>query len=142
LPTSPQNQSATANTNYRVILQPRPIAGEPVQAFPPNVGIDVTTPGPVWNAGNAPSNPPASTNAAGSFDILFSPSGAVIGANTGTGVILLLVRNTQTSNSTDRFVGKPVLVTVQTRTGFIAQHPVAPGVDPYAFVRDGKSSGM
>ena len=147
--------SIPPQTNYRIIRQPQPIDGEAMLQFPPNVGIDFSSPpsGGVW--GNTPpqalSNPPLrfdpNTGNPAYYEILFSPSGAVIGQNSTTALIGLFIRNMQSSNANDQFAGKPVLVTIQPRTGFIATHPVAPSTasasgDPYFFARDGKSSGL
>ena len=39
--------------------------------------------------------------------------------------------------------GRPALIVIQCRTGFIAAHPVdVYGNDPYSFTKDAKSSGM
>jgi hypothetical protein len=160
-PTGSSSVSAAAQTNYRIVRQPQPLGwspsspGEPPLSFPTNVGVDFSA--PAWNAG-----PPAYGSAsgtlsivpqrAGNYEIMFGPSGAVIGQGSSANTIILWVRNIKTIPAADRTDGKPVLVTVQTRTGFIAAHPVAPIdpnnpppsplSDPFRFARDGRSSGM
>jgi prepilin-type N-terminal cleavage/methylation domain-containing protein len=142
------NTGTPPQTNYRIIRQPQPMYGEPALPFSANVGIDFAA--PPWNAGftatNQLSTPPPSPAQAPAgtryHDIVFAPSGAVIGANSGTNMIFLWVRNLQRDNTAEPLAGKPVLVTVQTRTGFISMHPAATSGDPYQFARDGRSSGM
>ncbi|MBV9121766.1 MAG: prepilin-type N-terminal cleavage/methylation domain-containing protein [Planctomycetes bacterium] len=139
-PTTPPQayaqQGGQAYTNYRIILQPQVIAGEATQSFPAGVGVDFSS--PPWYK-QPLSNPPAR---AGNYEILFGPSGAVVGQNTGTGLIGLWVRRLKDDNSVDRLADKPILVTVQPRTGFIATHPVSTSGDPYQFAKDGLASGM
>jgi hypothetical protein len=137
-----------AQTNYRIIRQTQALDNEPVLQFPENVGVDFGA--PPWNAGYTASNqlstvPPSPAQApAGTtyYDIVFAPSGAVIGASTSARTIFLWVRNLQRSNTNDHLMGRPLLVTVQTRTGFISMYPAAASGDPYQFARDGRSSGM
>jgi len=143
LPASPTTAPTGTLTNYRVILQPRVIDGEATLSFPQGTGIDFSATS--WNNNQPLSNPPTRFDPNLNqtvYEILFAPSGAVIGANTTTGLIVLWARSMKQSNASDRFIGKPLLITVQTRTGFIAQHMVSPNTDPYEFARDGKSSGM
>jgi hypothetical protein len=133
-------------TNYRIIWQPRLMAGEQPLQLPANVGIDFGAPG--WNSGftannqlsTPPQSPAQARDGATYHDIVFAPSGVVM--NSSTSMIFLWVRNLQRRNTADRLTGKPVLVTIQTRTGFVSMHPVAPSGDPYQFARDGRSSGM
>jgi type II secretory pathway pseudopilin PulG len=130
-----------APANYRIIPQPRTLTGEAVLTLPPNVAIDLNfrmigSPRPTRTQ---LSNPP---QRAGNYEILFGPSGAVVGAGTGVGQIHLWVRDITKDNSSDLLVGRPTLIAVQTRTGFIAAHPVAAGNDPFLFTKDARSSGM
>jgi len=143
----------TSITNYRVIRQPQPIDGETTVTLPANTAIDFSNPG--WNNNGAGrlSTPPAApsvTDASGNliYDVLFSPSGQVIGQNTPSGMIYLWVRRAgvnnnrvEPDNSGDPLAGKPIIVTITVRMGSVAQHPVNKA-DPFAFTRDGKSSGM
>jgi prepilin-type N-terminal cleavage/methylation domain-containing protein len=82
----------------------------------------------------------------GQVDIMFAPSGKVIRDAGNNGKIVLWLYDTS-----DPVGGAMTLVTVYTRTGTISVHPVNISqpdrtnnniIDPYAFVRDGRSSGM
>ena len=130
--------------NYRIILSPREMAGEQQLILPTNVIVSFETPDPMNPAFTLSRNVPLDSN--GFPQILFSPSGAVVGQGTGTGQIILWVRDAGPTKTpitmADLTLGKGTLITIQPRTGFIAAHPVAPGADPYLFTRDGKSSGL
>jgi type II secretory pathway pseudopilin PulG len=142
------NPGTPAQTNYRIIRQPQILDGEPALEFPANVGVDFGA--PPWNAAFAannqlstpPPNPAQAPAGTTYHDILFAPSGAVIGSNSSASQTFLWVRNLRRPNTADPLTGKPILVTIQTRTGFISMHPVAASGDPYQFARDGRSSGM
>jgi prepilin-type N-terminal cleavage/methylation domain-containing protein len=150
-PASPP--TGNGGSNYRIIPQPRPLTGDTPLTFPTNVAIDLN-PHPLLN--NAPLSqniPQRNSNIGPVYEILFAPSGAVVGQGTGTGQIYLWVRDSTADNSSDIQAGRATLICVQTRTGFIAAHPVAPyqpgsnpptggQYDPYLFTRDGSSSGM
>jgi prepilin-type N-terminal cleavage/methylation domain-containing protein len=129
--------------NYRIIPAPRTISGEQTLTLPTNVAISFETPLSTSPTFTLSQNIPVR----GTFlEILFAPSGAVIGQGTGTGQIILWVRDITkpmpVSPTPDWLVGKGTLITVQPRTGFIAAHPVTSGADPYLFTRDGRSSGL
>jgi hypothetical protein len=170
------NSGGVPLTNYRIIPQPRLISGEGAINLPEGVGIDFTQ---VTNFGtnNAKgytgrlSSPPMKTVTfpAGVIpgtttpttvtvaEILFSPSGSVIGEQTGATMNYLWVRRVKDGadqvivNQTNPLAGRATLVTVQTRTGFIATTPVTPvptnlpgaaTYDPYALAKDNRASGM
>ena len=73
------------------------------------------------------------------FDILFSPSGAVVGAGTANDKIVLWVRDVTQPTPVENH---PVLVCIYTRSGLIASHDVdvSAGGNPYSFTADGKPS--
>jgi prepilin-type N-terminal cleavage/methylation domain-containing protein len=165
LPASPNAADLNTNvtpglTNYRIVRQPQPIAGEANLKLPSGVAIDFSIPSsggtPTWNGPNRLSTPPLTPGASqvtvppGPFEIIFSPSGQVVGQGTNPGMIYLWVRravaqgnNTNDpDNSIDHLAGKPVIVTVYVRSGTVAQHPVSRKSDPYEYTRDGKASGM
>lgn len=86
------------------------------------------------------------------FDIMFAPSGQVL--NNPNGIICLWVRDPEKLSGNPRLptdaqgydlAGEQILVTIYTRTGFIATHPVsaltATG-DPWANAKDGANSGF
>jgi prepilin-type N-terminal cleavage/methylation domain-containing protein len=117
----------TPTLQYRIIRQPRPLAGETPLKLPQDVIIDTGL-----------SLPPP-TNA-GSGDLLFSPSGRLLGPLGAQTQVVLWVRDVTRDSPTDN---SPVLVSIYARTGFIAVHPVnIAGPDFYSFTRDGRLSGM
>lgn len=138
-----------APTNYRIIPAPRPLSGEAKMQLPTNVIIDfnpehqsVTVPNAVPPAKGNPlsQNVPVRN---GSYEIVFAPSGAVIGQGTGAKLIYLWLRDGTKDNSSDLLRGRPILITVQPRTGFIAGYPVAGSSgDPFVFARDAKGTGL
>ena len=158
---------------------PQPLVGEPLLQLTGNSVIDVRAPDANgnYNTATAAYNPPTTlgvTLAGGNqfFDVLFSPSGQVLGSSEG--FIALWVRDPdktphprltagdanrldeRLADGSDGFnaAGEQVLVTVYTRTGLIATHPVtqpsgvaptAAGYDPllpYTAARDGLNSGL
>ena len=70
---------------------------------------------------------------------LFSPTGAVVGANAGNSKLFLFIHDV-TMNPFD--INKTGIVSVQTRTGFIGAYSVAPGADPFFFAESGRESGL
>jgi prepilin-type N-terminal cleavage/methylation domain-containing protein len=127
-------QSPTAQ--YRIIRAPRVLKGEDTLQMPQSVAIDLNTNS---QYGYGPPQDSITNN----YDILFSPSGAVIlRAQTNYSSIILWVRDTTRDSILD---GEPTLVTTYVRTGFIAAHPVNTsngGNQPFSFALDGRSSGM
>lgn len=144
----------SATTNFRVMRQPRPYSGEPPLQLPPGVIVDIGTNGAY--GGPLPVNP--STN---QVEIVFAPSGAVIGAGTGTNIALpggtpgssniqLWLRDSRedpVSGTTNMFNGQQRLVTVVPRVGSVLANAVdtTPNgtgryQDPYSFTRSAAGS--
>jgi prepilin-type N-terminal cleavage/methylation domain-containing protein len=120
------NVPPPATPSYRFFRQPRPLVGEEVKQLPGNVAVNIA------QSLNVP------TNTTGSYEIVFGPTGAVVGYGTTGGKIVLYLQD----YATDATPGPPTLIAVQTRTGFIGAFPVAPGANPYAYAEDGRSSGF
>ncbi len=138
---------------YKFGFQPKPlpIRGEPLLQLTGTTVIDYRT------APYSAANPQTTLGVtmdpvAGHFDILFSPSGQVL--NNSNGLICLWVRDPEKLQGNPRLpndaagydlAGEQILVTIYTRTGFIATHPVstlfAVG-DPWLFAKDGANSGF
>lgn len=144
-PLPPGTPSPKMSNGYKIIRQPRVLGGEAPLQLPADTVIDFTPITPAVPP-STPAGPPLSTvpgymASPGVFydEILFSPSGEVIGQGTGNHTVVLWVRDVTLDSP---FEGTPVLVTVYVRTGLVAAHPVAPGSDPYRFTRDGGSSGI
>jgi prepilin-type N-terminal cleavage/methylation domain-containing protein len=172
------NPPPLPTTLYRIFRQARPMPGEPTLQLPKDIGIDisrdVTNTQPNWYRLYPPT---ANSGGASPFDILFSPSGRVIGFESTLGSrICLWVRDVSIndpqpmfptgSNATDPTKlppGDNTLITIYTRSGQIAAHPVddtkdpttgkyirlLPNVppsqmsnwNPFFFTQDGQSSG-
>jgi prepilin-type N-terminal cleavage/methylation domain-containing protein len=156
--------------SYQVSRKARPVVGEPVLQLPKDIAIDLdresTAPGvpPKWyrmypKLGN--------TGGSNPFDILFSPSGQVIGAEGNLGSRICLWVRDISINTTGPNVGNDptrtdptflppgenTLITIYTRTGHVAAHPVDPSGlildtatstnwNPFKFTQDGLSSGQ
>jgi type II secretory pathway pseudopilin PulG len=148
-PMTTANQIMTLNFNipntgpppampYRVVRAPRVLTGESVMQLPQDVAIDVLT--SLFTPDTIPTSP-VQTN----YDILFSPAGPLLRSGATTGKFALWVRDGTRDPGSP---GEEFLVTVYSRTGLIASHPVdavpglAGGGDPYSFIKDGKSSGL
>lgn len=141
-------------TSYRIFRQPRPLLGEESLTLPDGVAIFQ----PIQNNSNNPPLPSGGNanipqRPAGFFEILFSPSGNVIGQGLGSDQVYIWIYDTNISGSDTPFTGlpttgqPPLIIAIQTRTGLIGTYPVDPnnpntGVDPYQFARKGRSSGM
>ncbi len=118
-------------TNYRILRQARILIGEAPVNLPNNFAVDTTLGGSLAAAPN------------GNLEILFSPSGAVIGANAGSGKVMMIVHDMTITN--DPNLDRAGIIAVQTRTGFIGAYSVAP-VPPYPdlfyFAESGRESGL
>lgn len=106
----------------------RPLFGEPLLQLSVDTAIDSA-------AGTT-----LGVNTAGDFDVVFAPSGQVVGANS---LIALWVRDPTRPAWPAANAGEQVLIGVYPKTGLIATHPPAPApADPYQYVKDGLSSGL
>jgi prepilin-type N-terminal cleavage/methylation domain-containing protein len=132
-------------TNYRILRQPRVLIGEAPLQLPGNLAVDTTLIPQTVIPGNTTvtwSNVAAGTS--GYPEILFSPSGAVVGTNAGNGKVLVTVYDMTMSPFDINRVG---IVAVQCRTGFIGAYGVAPGAglagyDPFGYAESGRESGL
>jgi hypothetical protein len=127
---TPLNASSGDQLSYGFffIPPPRPLMGEPPMQLPNTVSINLGSsniPQTVW----------------GTYDIIFTPSGQVVGP-TNNGLSILWVQTNLTNPSTGNPVVEPTLVVVYNRTGGVASHPVAAGGNPYAYAQDGFNSGL
>jgi prepilin-type N-terminal cleavage/methylation domain-containing protein len=130
---TPTFYPVTPTANYRIVRAPR-VYGDESLKLPVNIAIDFTT-GP----GKQQQYDPPSDPNSGVRDIMFAPSGEVIGSAGGNDKIVLWVRDVSLSSPTE---GAPTLVVLYARTGFIAAHPVdRTSGDYYSFTKDGRSSG-
>jgi prepilin-type N-terminal cleavage/methylation domain-containing protein len=131
--------------NYRLIRQPVPIPGEQELTMPDDVGIDFNLDNAA-NQAKVDGKGPMSRNlllfSGGYYEVLFAPTGALIGTGTTNAQVIFWVRELTRDNTSDILAGHGTLITVQPRTGFIAAHPAVSGADPYSFTKDARSSGM
>ncbi|GIW82829.1 MAG: hypothetical protein KatS3mg105_4636 [Gemmatales bacterium] len=128
-------------SDFRIIRRPRPRQGEPALNLPYHVVVDLSTNGTF--GGGLPFN-------AGTpyVDIVFGPSGRLVGEGLPASDIMLWVRDTSEDNEPglagpNEFRLSPMLVVVSVRTGMVSVQPVShpPYNDPYALTRDGRASG-
>jgi prepilin-type N-terminal cleavage/methylation domain-containing protein len=157
---------------YTIIRAPRRLPSEDIIQLPSTVVIDNTT-APVTPATSAfpycqnlpmrtladyPPSPPYSgplPRIQQAAEIVFAPSGAVVGQGTGNDKVYLWLRDPSpkvTPVAGAPMPGAPLILSVQFRTGFIGVYPVAPwsvgmpkggaNGDPYAYVSDPRSSGL
>jgi prepilin-type N-terminal cleavage/methylation domain-containing protein len=111
-----------ANAAYRIIRQPRPIAGEKPLQFPEGAVLDLR------------STRLSSTGM--TFDILFSPRGNVVGTSAGQDMIFLWIHDARAGLQDNQ-----VLVTVYPKTGAVLVFPVdLNGPDMYSLARTGRAA--
>jgi hypothetical protein len=133
LASAPPNPINQATGDYRILRKPRLLTGETPMVLPQDIMIDLRPDNPIV--------PDPGTTPGGNLNIMFSPTGGVIGQGTGASRVVLYVRDVSRDSPLD---GDPTLVTIYSRTGFIGAHPVN-ATDPanaYLFTRDGRSSGL
>jgi prepilin-type N-terminal cleavage/methylation domain-containing protein len=139
-PGAPATWAPPPTKQYRIFRAPR-VTGDDILDLPENVVIDLQT-----NASYG--NPLPPQNADGSYDILFSPSGAVITPGLSDTVNLWVRevdQNKPNPGIADTTDGGATIVAVYVRSGLTAAQPPAPVIganaDPYAFLKDGRTSG-
>jgi prepilin-type N-terminal cleavage/methylation domain-containing protein len=160
---------AFTTTTHVITRKARPVVGEPVLQLPKDIAIDVSNnatvnSGPTWYRMFPPTG---NTGGLYPFDILFSPSGQVIGNEGNLGSRICLWVRDASLNTTGPNVGNDplqtdptvlppgvnTLITVYTRTGHVTSHPVDPNGllpntaaapnqwNPFSFTQDGLTSG-
>jgi hypothetical protein len=172
------NQPPGPTTNYLITRQPRPIADEKTLTLPDDVVIDLNSPilvpagvpsppagvrlsAPDWTAGTIDPLTPNQIL----YDILFSPSGALVGnIGNGNGKIILWFRDVTKDYPLILIPGPPPsllpagpgsdtgdqhLLVISSRTGRIGAVPFnsnpnvpSTGYDPYFYVYDPRNSGL
>jgi hypothetical protein len=145
----------TPSTEYRFYRSAQPLAGEPALEMPRDVAIDISRDpnsafSPTWHRTFPAFNPGGGQP----FDVLFDQSGKVIGP-TGrmSARICLWVRDVSLLDpcpGNQLPPGENSLITIYTRTGLIAAHPIDPSGltpgsatwNPFRFTQDARSSGL
>jgi prepilin-type N-terminal cleavage/methylation domain-containing protein len=144
----PLPPTSFATESYLVSRKARPVVGEQVLQLPKDIAIDITNNGtptsaPTWYRMYPPT---ANTGGTSPFDILFSPSGQVIGTEGNLGSRICLWVRDVSLNDPDPPAGQAAifapgsqytdprklppgynaLITVYTRTGHVTSHPINP----------------
>ncbi len=133
---SPVPATGPVPNQFRIIRQPRVIGEEPI-LLPTDIIVDLQTNTTYTGLGIPAPLPVNLTD--NCIDVLFAPSGAVIGAGVTETPIFLWVRD----GTKTLFNGDDTLLAVYPRTGLTAAHPANPaGTDPYSYARDGRSSAQ
>ncbi len=126
-------------TNYRILRQPRVLIGEEPVTLPTNYAANFN---PIPGSGSLLPGSNVLPGASGYPEILFSPTGAVVGSNAGTPIICISVWDT-TLDLTDPNVSQRVgIVGVQSRSGFIGAYSVSLSGNPFLFVQTARESGL
>jgi prepilin-type N-terminal cleavage/methylation domain-containing protein len=113
-------------TQYKIARGPRPVAGEDTIFLPEDVIVDISV------------SPPFSKNWTGNLDILFAPSGAILGTAGQQNKIILWVRDIDPNKTKEQ-----TLITVFARTGQIGAYPVDNSSgNPYEFTYDPRTGGL
>ena len=123
-----------STTAFGFLRAARPMAGEEVLLLTGQTAIDGNISSPAISPGT-------------SFDVLFTPNGEVLNASKGS--VILWVRDPGLATSAEAAAaatydkaGQMGLITVYTKTGSVATHPVTRGADPYAATKDGINTGL
>jgi hypothetical protein len=135
------NAPPPGTQHYAFYRQPRRLSGEDVKQLPGDFAVNLTMTNPSTFSLNVPfrtATDPVTKQTTIYYEILFAPSGAVIGQGTLGGKIVLFLQD----NATVTNPAPPSLIAIDTHTGFIQAYPVAPGTNPYAFVEDGRAGGL
>lgn len=165
-PNDPDLAKQKPSTRFEIHRRARPLAGEQVLRLPRDVIMDTISKSTDQNttvivqARTSPQTDNTSSGASGGVpghtDILFAPSGEVIGPLGSTGRICLWLHDRTLDDpgpavrtgglSSFLFpTGDNLLVVIHTRTGQVTVHPVDTDPttpDPYRFASDGSSSGV
>jgi prepilin-type N-terminal cleavage/methylation domain-containing protein len=132
-----------ATAQYRVIRQAQPLAGEEPLILPQGIVIDVNTNAQFGNQVLQTNNDPW-------IDILFAPTGGLVGWPIASNKIILWIRD---QSETTAWGGSPALIAVYVRTGNVAAYPIDPTpnpkasdpttpINPYTFTLTGAASGL
>jgi prepilin-type N-terminal cleavage/methylation domain-containing protein len=166
-------QAPLTFSNYRVIRRPRPIPGEKPMELPAGVIVDLTLPWSVTNNPTPGPNPPVLTAndrdqgntiwmgglstpfLTAPVDIVFSPSGQVVGSAAANDIIYLWLHPFGEPNnwalknpgSSLGDAGNQALVVIYARNGMITSCPVEQGVtgaaqDPYSFAKAARAQNV
>jgi type II secretory pathway pseudopilin PulG len=126
----------TPTTNFRILRQPRILIGEEPLTLPDNYAANFA---PIPGSGSTLPGTNVALGSSGYPEILFSPTGAVIGTNAGTSTIVISVWDTTMQTPDPNRVG---IVGIQSRSGFIGAYGVSLSGNPFLFVQTARESGL
>lgn len=129
----------TPTTNFRILRQPRILIGEEPLVMPTNYAANFS---PIPGSGSLVPGTNVLPGPSGNYEILFSPTGAVIGTNAGTPILWISVWDTTADVTLPDFASHVGIVGIQSRSGFIGAYDVSLSGNPFAFVQLGRESGM
>jgi prepilin-type N-terminal cleavage/methylation domain-containing protein len=149
-------QLSLTTSNFGILRQAQPLLGEPPLELSETTAVDN-----IRVASTHPTSVLPLMDSLRQIDVLFGSTGEVINAG-GRGRLVFWMRNpgysvdprlnaeaTGDSRSNYDAAGEMVMVVVYTKTGVVAAHPVnypqgenVVGHDPYAYTRDGVTSGL
>jgi prepilin-type N-terminal cleavage/methylation domain-containing protein len=133
----------TPTTNYRILRQPRILIGEEPLALPDNYAANFN---PIPGSGSLLPGTNVLAGPSGYREILFAPSGAVIGTNAGTPILCISVWDVpQQQELLSKGMPDPNLVGIvgiQSRSGFIGAYSVSLSGNPFYFVQNARESGL
>lgn len=134
---SPLTNAVAETKQYRIMRSPRLLLGEPPVKLPQDVGVDMDP----NNDRSVAIMGGANTRLSGTADILFAPSGQVVGQFMGYDMIICWVRDTRVAGAFQAF---PSLIVIYPKTGGIMHHDVSqdPVQGPYEFAKNARSSGL
>jgi prepilin-type N-terminal cleavage/methylation domain-containing protein len=126
----------TPTTNYRIIRQPRILIGEEPLTLPTNYAANF---GPIPGSSSTLPGTNVVLGPSGNPEILFSPTGAVVGTNAANSTVVISVWDTTMDIPDPNRVG---IVGIQSRSGFIGAYDVSLSGNPFYFVQTARESGM
>jgi hypothetical protein len=119
---------------FRITRQPALVAGERPTKLPSTIAVDL-----VLCSISDPAKPAMFTLIPGGIDLVFLPNGTIAPPWGGLDKVVFFVRDYMDPDV--KTGGSPMVVSVQTRTGFVSVHPVDP-FDAYARCLDPRASGF
>jgi prepilin-type N-terminal cleavage/methylation domain-containing protein len=138
--------SSPGTTNFRILRQARFLLGEEPLVLPNNFAVDMRQVGNVSPStiqsnylNPAGWNQTSITGPSYNYDIVFSPTGAVVGANASNGLVTFLVYDLTMDPYDSNRAG---VIGVQTRTGFIGAYSVYSTANPFYFAQIARESGL
>jgi prepilin-type N-terminal cleavage/methylation domain-containing protein len=130
---TPVSFDIKSTVDYRILRTPRVLIAETPQELPKDIIIDLR-----YSVNLNTRVVQERGDNVQTAEILFSPSGALMGAKQQSGDPILWVRDSSFDDFTQ---GEPTLIAIY-QTGLIAAHPISLNGDYYSFTKDGRSSGL